>query len=232
MPRKPRKHVRLSEIAAERKKTKRDKIETDQRERLQWELKQHAHKPSMTFMSTKKLQDLINNFLCPKCNQKGTQLVHQRSMKGVNTNLEIICSCESNLKSWTAADEFTDAFLLSAKVNGITRTQLERQLICLNFTVESESLGTSVCFSSNAMQKKIRDINSKLIDLKEKIEKAELDRILEERPDVFIASEDGAYPNGVRTRNSGACFNTVMAYDKTNKAKIVCKYYIDRSFDF
>ena len=51
----------------------------------------------------------------------------------------------------------------------------------------------------------------------------ELERILTERPETFIASEDGAYPNGVRTRNSGACFNTVMAYDKNNKAKIVCK---------
>ena len=210
----------------------RDSKEAQNREKLKWQEKQLAQKSSMTFMETKRLQTLINNFLCSKCKQKGTQLVNQRSMKGVNTNLEIICSCGSKLTLWTAADEFTDAILVSAKVNGITRTQLERQLICLNFTVETESLGTSVCFSSNAMQKKIRDINSKLIDLKEKIEKAELDRILEERPDVFIASEDGAYPNGVRTRNSGACFNTVMAYDKTNKAKIVCKYYIDRSFDF
>ena len=44
-----------------------------------------------------------------------------------------------------------------------------------------------------------------------------------ERKDVFVGSEDGAYPNGVRTRNSGACYSTVMGYNTNGEAKIVCK---------
>ena len=200
---------------------KRDEAEIEEREKLHWLQKQQAQSNSMTHMGTNKLQNLINNFKCSKCNEIGTQLVNQRSLKGVITNLEIICSCGSKITSWSAEDEFNDAFLISAKLNGITKTQLERHLLCLNFTAGSESSSTSICLSSVAMQKRIREINSKLIDLKEKTEKMELDRILAERPDTFIASEDGAYPNGVRTRNSGACFNTVMAYDKDNKAKIV-----------
>jgi len=202
---------------------KRDETEIEEREKLHWLQKQAQHKCSMTFTSTKKVQNIINHFQCPKCKTTGSQLVNQRSLKGVITNLEIICSCGSKITSWSAEDEFNDAFLISAKLNGINKTQLERFLLCLNFTAGSESSSTSICLSSVAMQKKIREINSKLIDLKDKIEKMELDKILAERPDTFIASEDGAYPNGVRTRNSGACFNTVMAYDKDNKAKIVCK---------
>ena len=189
----------------------------------EWQQKQENHMSSMTFTATKKIQKLINHYPCPKCNEKGTQLVNQRSLKGVITNLEIICRCGSKVSSWSADDEFNDAFLISAKLNSITKTQLERFLLCLNFTAGSESSSTSICLSSVAMQKRIREINSKLIELKEKIEKTEFERILAERPDTFIASEDGAYPNGVRTRNSGACFNTVMAYDRNNKAKIVCK---------
>ena len=201
----------------------REEIEIKERERLEWLQKQKTHQPSMTFTGTDKIQNVINYFACPKCNQKGTQVVNQKSLKGVITNLEIVCRCGSKITSWSAADEFNDAFLVSAKMNGITNTQLERFLLCLNFTAGSETSSTSICLSSVAMQKRIREINSKLIDLKDQIEKTELDRILAERPDAFIASEDGAYPNGVRTRNSGACFNTVMAYDKDKKAKIVCK---------
>ena len=189
----------------------------------EWQQKQENHKSSMTFMATKKIQNLINHYPCPKCNTTGTQLVNQRSLKGVITNLEIICSCGSKITSWSAEDEFNDAFLVSAKMNGITKTQLERFLVCLNFTAGSGTSTTSICLSSVAMQKKVREINAKLINLKEKIEKMELEKILKERPDTFIASEDGAYPNGVRTRNSGACFNTVIAYDKDNKAKVVGK---------
>ena len=209
--------------AREAKQKKRDEDEYRARERFELQQKQEQHKCSMTFTSTKKFQNIINHFQCPKCKTTGSQLVNQRSLKGVITNLEIICSCGSKITSWSAEDEFNDAFLISAKLNGITKTQLERFLLCLNFTAGSESSSTSICLSSVAMQKRIREINSKLIDLKDEIEKIELDRILAERPDTFIASEDGAYPNGVRTRNSGACFNTIMAYDKDNKAKIVCK---------
>ena len=209
--------------AREAKQKKRNEDENRTRERFELQQKQDQHKCSMTFTSTKKIQNIINHFQCPKCKTTGSQLVNQRSLRGVITNLEIICSCGSKITSWSAEDEFNDAFLISAKLNGINKTQLERFLLCLNFTAGSETSSTSICLSSVAMQKKIREINSKLIDLKDDIEKIELDRILAERPDTFIASEDGAYPNGVRTRNSGACFNTVMAYDKDNKAKIVCK---------
>ena len=215
----PRKRARTKQLAdCMREKNTRD------RERLQWQQRQDDHKPSMTFTGTDKIQSLINHYHCPKCSEKGTQIVNQRSLKGVITNLEIICTCGFKITSWSATDEFNDAFLLSAKLNGITKTQLERFLLCLNFTAESETSSTSICLSSVAMQKRIREINSKLIDLKENVEKAELERILAEKPDAFIASEDGAYPNGIRTRNSGACFNTVMGYDKDNNAKVVCKY--------
>ena len=211
---------------------KREQHEIEERERLQWEQKQQENKSCMTFMATEMLQNLINQFPCRKCNEVGTQLVNPRSMKGVITNLEIICRCGSKTSSWSAADKFTDALLVSAKVNGITKTQLERFLLCLNFTAVSDTSATSICFSSNATLTKSREINSKVIDLSKKIEKQKRDTILEERPEVFIASEDGAYPNGIRTRNSGACFNTVMGYDKNNKAYIVCKYQIDKIFVF
>ena len=214
MPRKRARTKQLADCMRERN--------ANEREIIQWLQKQDQHKSSMTFMATKKVQNLVNHFLCPKCNERGSQLVNQRSLKGVITNLEVICRCGSKFTSWTAEDIFTDAALISAKMNGITRTQLERFLLCLNFTAESEA-GSSISLSSVTMKKKIQEINSKLIVLKEKIEKTELERILAERPDAFIASEDGAYPNGVRTRNSGACFNTVIAYDKDNKAKVVCK---------
>lgn len=221
MPKVNKKLAALSQARKAREK-KRTADEVEARERLQWQERQDQHKSSMTFMATNKVQNLINHFPCPKCNQRGSQLVNQRSLKGVITNLEIICRCGSKFTSWTAEDTFTDATLVSAKMNGITRTQLERFLLCLNFTAETDA-GSSISLSSVTMKKKIQEINSKLIVLKEKIEKTELDRILAERPDTFIASEDGAYPNGVRTRNSGACFNTVIAYDQNNKAKVVCK---------
>ena len=235
MPYKKRSHARLSAIGKTGRGAqaqKRHEIELKKQEKLQWQEKQESNKSSMTFMATKNLQNILNHFVCPKCNEKGNLLVNQRSMQGVNTNLEVICSCGSKITSWTAENEFTDALLVSAKVNGITKTQLERFLLCLNFTAESETSATSICLTSNAMLKKSEEIRSKLIELSKKIEKAKLDTILEERPDVFIASEDGAYPNGIRTRNSGACFNTVMAYDKDNNAHIVCKYQIDKIFVF
>lgn len=205
------------------KMRKHDEAEIEEREKLHWLQKQQAHKSSMTYMGTNKLQNLINNFKCSKCNEIGTQLINERSLKGVITNIEVVCSCGFKITSWSADDEFNDAFLLSARMNGITKTQLERFLLCLNFTAGSETSSTSICLSSVAMQRRVREINAKLINLKEKIEKMELEKILKERPDTFIASEDGAYPNGVRTRNSGACFNTVIAYDKDNKAKVVGK---------
>ena len=69
----------------------------------------------------------------------------------------------------------------------------------------------------------IRDCNESLVHLKEKVEKMQLDLIRARRKDVFVCSEDGTYPTGVRTRNSGAVLNTIMAYDENNEAKIVCK---------
>lgn len=222
MPLKSKQKKHLAE-ANKQKRNLELQNELKEQERVKWQEKQQMHKSCMTFMATDRLQNIINHFSCPKCNQKGTQLVNQRSLKGFITNLEIICRCGSKFTNWTAADEFNEAVLMTTKLNGITKTQFQRFLLCLNFTAETETSGQSICLSSVAMQNKIRAINSKLIDLKEKVEKLELDRILEERPDVFIASEDGAYPNGVRTRNSGACFNTVMAYDKNNTAKIVGK---------
>ena len=82
----------------------------------------------------------------------------------------------------------------------------------------------SVTCSSAKIQKVIKDCNESIVNLKEKIEKMELELIRERRKDVFICSEDGTYPTGVRTRNSGAVLNTILAYDENMNAKIVCKY--------
>ena len=74
------------------------------------------------------------------------------------------------------------------------------------------------------IQKIIRQCNESLVDLKEKVEKMQLELIREKRKEVFVCSEDGTYPTGVRTRNSGAVVNTVLAYDEDNNAKVVCKF--------
>ena len=81
----------------------------------------------------------------------------------------------------------------------------------------------SVTCSSAKIKKIIRECNESIVTLKEKIEKMELDLIRERRKEVFVCSEDGTYSTVVRTRNSGAVLNTVLAYDKDNNAKVVCK---------
>ena len=81
----------------------------------------------------------------------------------------------------------------------------------------------SVTCSSLKIKTIIRKCNESIVDLKEKIEKMELELIREKRKEVFVCSEDGTYPTGVRTRNSGAVLNTVMAYDEENNSKVVCK---------
>ena len=68
----------------------REEFETKERERLEWLQKQKSHKTSMTFTGTDKIQNVVNHFACPKCNQKGTQVVNQTSLKGVITNLSAV----------------------------------------------------------------------------------------------------------------------------------------------
>ena len=92
MPRKRARTKQLADCMRER--------HAGEREKFQWQQRQHDHKPSMTLTGTDKLQNLINHYHCPKCNQKGTQLVNQRSLKGVITNLEIVCSCGSKITSY------------------------------------------------------------------------------------------------------------------------------------
>ena len=89
MPKVNKKLAALSQARKAREK-KRTADEVEARERLQLQERQDQHKSSMTFMATNKVQNLINHFPCPKCNQRGSQLVNQRSLKGVITNLEII----------------------------------------------------------------------------------------------------------------------------------------------
>lgn len=76
------------------------------------------------------------------------------------------------------------------------------------------------------IQKIIRQCNESLVNLKEKVEKMQLELIREKRKNVFVCSEDGTYPTEVRTRNSGAVLNTVLAYDEDNNAKVVCELYL------
>ena len=189
----------------------------------EWKEKQECKSQWMSFTARPQLQEMIKQLGCPKCGQVGHLLISHRSMKGANTNFEIACICDFKITSWSAADNFNDSLLLAAKLNGITKTQMERFLLINNFSVQGENTETSVTLSSKAIDTKIKEINIKLIKFKETIEKIELEKLKAEREDVFVGSEDGAYPNGVRTRNSGACYSTVMGYNTNGDAKIVCK---------
>ena len=206
---------------------KRTEKDGDTQEKLrileEWKEKQNCQSQWMSFTARPQLQKIIKQLGCPKCGQVGHLLISHRSMKGANTNFEIACICDFMITSWSAADNFNDSLLLATKLNGITKTQLERFLLANNFSVQGENTESSVTLSSNAIDKKIREINLKLIEFKENIEKLELEKLKAERDDVFVGSEDGAYPNGVRTRNSGACYSTVMGYNIQGEAKIVCK---------
>ena len=63
--------------AREAKQKKRNEDENRTRERFELQQKQDQHKCSMTFTSTKKIQNIINHFQCPKCKTTGSQLVNQ-----------------------------------------------------------------------------------------------------------------------------------------------------------
>ena len=82
--------VRARHDAEVRKREKFEKEFEKERERLEWLQKQKSHKTSMTFTGTDKIQNVVNHFACPKCNQKGTQVVNQTSLKGVITNLSAV----------------------------------------------------------------------------------------------------------------------------------------------